>query len=119
MSAAIATDLRRLAGQLLMTGIPGTELDAATAQWLQASGVRAVCLHAANLRDTAQLTRLINAGSVSTEGVELDYALQATRQLKLSGALAYTHARIDQFDCPAGAAASCNVDGQPLPYTPD
>ncbi len=58
MSAAIATDLRRLAGQLLMTGIPGTELDAATAQCLQASGVRAVCLHAANLRDAAQLTRL-------------------------------------------------------------
>ena len=58
MSAAIATDLRRLAGQLLMTGIPGTELDAATAQWLQASGVRAVCLRAANLRDAAQLTRL-------------------------------------------------------------
>ncbi|WP_219133206.1 glycoside hydrolase family 3 N-terminal domain-containing protein [Janthinobacterium sp. UMAB-60] len=58
MSAAIATDLRRLAGQLLMTGIPGIELDAATAQWLQASGVRAVCLRAANLRDAAQLTRL-------------------------------------------------------------
>lgn len=76
----------------------------------------------ANFFDTVAgqvVTRLINAGSVSTEGVELDYALQATRQLKLSGALAYTHARIDQFACPAGAAASCNVDGKPLPYTPD
>ena len=58
MSAAIATDLRRLAGQLLMTGIPGTELDAATAQYLQQHGIRAVCLRAANLRDAAQLTRL-------------------------------------------------------------
>ena len=58
MSAAIATDLRRLAGQLLMTGIRGTELDAATAQCLQQHGIRAVCLHAANLRDAAQLTRL-------------------------------------------------------------
>ena len=58
MSATIATDLRRLAGQLLMTGMPGTELDAAGAQWLQANGVRAVCLRAANLRDTAQLARL-------------------------------------------------------------
>lgn len=58
MSAAIATDLRRLAGQLLMTGIPGTELDAATAQCLQQHGIRAVCLRAANLRDAAQLTRL-------------------------------------------------------------
>ena len=58
MSAAIATDLRLLAGQLLMTAIPGTELDAAIAQWLQQNGIRAVCLHAANLRDAAQLNRL-------------------------------------------------------------
>ncbi|NER62585.1 TonB-dependent receptor, partial [Pseudomonas sp. MAFF212427] len=65
------------------------------------------------------VTRLINAGSVSSEGVELDFALQATAQLKLSGALAYTRARIDQFACPAGAAATCNVDGKPLPYSPD
>ena len=76
----------------------------------------------ANFFDTVAgqvVTRLINAGSVSTEGVELDYALQATRQLRLSGALAYTHARIDKFGCPAGAAASCNVNGKPLPYSPD
>ena len=65
------------------------------------------------------MTRLINAGSVSTEGVELDYALQATQQLKLSGALAYTRARIDQFACPPGAAATCNVNGKPLPFSPD
>ncbi|MCO8167559.1 TonB-dependent receptor [Pseudomonas sp. 21LCFQ02] len=65
------------------------------------------------------VTRLINAGSVKTEGVELDYALQVTSQFKLSGALAYTKARIDTFACPAGAAASCNVDGKTLPYSPD
>ncbi len=76
----------------------------------------------ANFFDTVAgqvVTRLINAGSVSTEGVELDYALQATQQLKLSGALAYTRARIDEFACPAGAAATCNVNGKPLPYSPD
>ena len=76
----------------------------------------------ANFFDTVAgqvVTRLINAGSVSTEGVELDYALRATQNLKLSGALAYTKARIDQFSCPAGAAASCNVDGKTLPYSPD
>nr|WP_255263713.1 TonB-dependent receptor [Pseudomonas aegrilactucae] len=76
----------------------------------------------ANFFDTVAgqvVTRLINAGSVSSEGVELDYAFQATAQLKLSGALAYTRARIDQFACPAGAAATCNVDGKPLPYSPD
>ena len=65
------------------------------------------------------VTRLINAGSVKSEGVELDFALQATSQLKLSGAVAYTKARIDEFACPAGAAASCNVNGKPLPYSPD
>ncbi|WP_350339039.1 TonB-dependent receptor [Pseudomonas sp. Y39-6] len=76
----------------------------------------------ANFYDTVAgqvVTRLINAGSVSTEGVEADYALQATQNLKLSGALAYTRARIDQFSCPAGAAASCNVNGKPLPFSPD
>ncbi|MBD8495951.1 TonB-dependent receptor [Pseudomonas syringae] len=65
------------------------------------------------------VTRLINAGSVKTQGVELDYALQVTSQFKVSGALAYTQARIDSFVCPAGAAASCNVDGKTLPYSPD
>ncbi len=65
------------------------------------------------------VTRLINAGSVSTEGVEADFALQATQNLKLSGAIAYTKARIDTFACPVGAAASCNVDGKTLPFSPD
>ncbi|WP_122666187.1 TonB-dependent receptor [Pseudomonas viridiflava] len=76
----------------------------------------------ANFLDTVAgsvVTRLINAGSVSTEGVEADFALQATQNLKLSGAVAYTRARIDTFACPAGAAASCNVDGKTLPFSPD
>ncbi|WP_437884381.1 TonB-dependent receptor [Pseudomonas sp. LRF_L74] len=68
---------------------------------------------------TSVITRLVNAGTVSSKGVELDYALQVTRQLKLSGALAYTHARIDEFACPSGSAANCNVNGKPLPFTPD
>lgn len=61
MSAAIENDLRLLAGQLLMTGIAGTELDAATAQWLQRSGIRAVCLRAENIADKGQLLRLTAA----------------------------------------------------------
>lgn len=65
------------------------------------------------------VTRLINAGSVTSEGAEFDLALQATRALKLSAALAYTHARIDSFSCPSGAAASCNVNGKTLPFAPD
>ncbi|CAD5109505.1 TonB-dependent receptor [Zestomonas carbonaria] len=76
----------------------------------------------ANFFDTVAnqvVTRLINAGSVKTQGVELDWSLQATRALKLSGALAYTKARVDHFNCPPGAAANCNIDGGRLPFTPD
>ncbi|WP_437882053.1 TonB-dependent receptor [Pseudomonas sp. LRF_L74] len=76
----------------------------------------------ANFYDTVAnqvVTRLINAGSVKTQGVELDYSLQATRNLKFSGAVAYTKARVDSFQCPAGAAATCDIDGAPLPFTPD
>ncbi|AJE23726.1 TonB-dependent receptor [Azotobacter chroococcum] len=65
------------------------------------------------------VTRLVNAGKVYTKGVELDTSLQLTPQLKLSGALAYTEARIDSFKCPAGAASNCNVNGKPLPFSPD
>lgn len=76
----------------------------------------------ANFFDTVAnqvVTRLINAGSVKTQGVELDTSFQATRQLKLSAALAYTKARVDHFNCPAGAAATCDIDGGRLPFTPD
>jgi iron complex outermembrane receptor protein len=69
--------------------------------------------------------RLLRGGPLESlkgmllRGVEADYALQASRNLKLSGALAYTRARIDSFACPAGAAASCNVNGKTLPFSPD
>jgi iron complex outermembrane recepter protein len=76
----------------------------------------------ANFFDTVDgtvVTRLINAGQVSSRGLELDVQAQATRQWQFSAALAYVHARIDQFNCPAGAAASCAVNGKPLPFSPD
>ena len=64
------------------------------------------------------ITRLINAGKVSTRGVELDVSARPTRAFTLSGALAYTDARIDNFNCPPAATASCNLNGQPLPFSP-
>ena len=76
----------------------------------------------ANFFDTVAnqvVTRLVNAGKVKTQGVELDASFQATSQLKLSTAVAYTKARVDHFNCPAGAAANCNIDGGHLPFTPD
>jgi iron complex outermembrane receptor protein len=75
----------------------------------------------ANFYDTVAgtvITRLINAGKVSTRGVELDVNARPTRELTLSAALAYTDASIDSFNCPAAATASCNLNGQPLPFSP-
>jgi len=75
----------------------------------------------ANFFDTVGgtvITRLINAGKVSTRGVELDVTARPTREFTLSGALAYTDAKIDSFNCPPAATASCNLNGQPLPFSP-
>jgi iron complex outermembrane receptor protein len=75
----------------------------------------------ANFYDTAAgavVTRLINAGDVSTRGLELDVTARPTRELTLSGAFAWTDAQIDQFNCPAAAAASCSLDGATLPFAP-
>src|SRR3546814_13661756 len=60
------------------------------------------------------VTRLINAGRVSTRGVEVDVALQPSRAFTLSAGGAYTNARVDNFTCPVGAAASCQINGQQI-----
>jgi iron complex outermembrane receptor protein len=67
----------------------------------------------------ALVTRLINAGSVSTRGVEVDFAYRPRDDLTLSGAAAATRARVDNFNCPAAAGPGCNINGQPLPFAPD
>jgi iron complex outermembrane receptor protein len=75
----------------------------------------------ANFFDTVAgtvITRLINAGDVSTKGVELDINARPTRELTLTASLAYTDASIDSFNCPPAATASCNLNGQPLPFSP-
>jgi iron complex outermembrane receptor protein len=65
------------------------------------------------------VTRLINAGKVNTQGLELDLSARITPDFTLSGALAHTKARVKNFACPPGAAASCDINGKPLPYSPD
>jgi len=52
---------RQLAGRLLMVRFPGTELDAATADFLRSNAVRAVCLFRQNLINTDQTQRLTAA----------------------------------------------------------
>jgi len=48
----------QLAGQLIMIRFPGTELDAATADFLRQNSVRGVCLFRGNMVNSEQLTRL-------------------------------------------------------------
>lgn len=75
----------------------------------------------ANFYDTvagAVVTRLINAGDVSTRGLELELEARPISRLNLSASLAYVDARIDQFNCPVAAAASCSLNGQTLPFSP-
>ena len=65
------------------------------------------------------VSRLINAGDVSTKGLEFDFNARPTPQLTLSGGGAFTEAKIDKFTCPVGSPASCAAhDGRPLPYAP-
>jgi beta-N-acetylhexosaminidase len=54
-------DLRKLAGQLVMVRLFGTELDEDTAAFLKDNRVRGACLFRQNMTDAAQLTRLTGA----------------------------------------------------------
>ncbi len=64
------------------------------------------------------ITRFINAGDVSTKGFEVDFDAKVTKQFTVAGAYAKTKARIDRFNCPAGAACP-SLNGAPLPSAPD
>ena len=64
------------------------------------------------------VTRLINAGEVSTKGVEIDAVGKFVENLTLTGDFSYIDARIDNFNCPPGSAISCQVNGKPLPFAP-
>jgi iron complex outermembrane recepter protein len=65
------------------------------------------------------VTRLINAGKVQTQGIEFDLTARLTPQLTINAAAANTKARVKEFNCPTGAAASCDINGKPLPFAPD
>jgi iron complex outermembrane receptor protein len=55
---------------------------------------------------------------VSTKGLELDFEAKITKEFTISGAYTAMKARVDQFNCPAGATCP-NLSGQPLPFAPD
>jgi len=64
------------------------------------------------------VTRFINAGDVSTKGVEVDMEAKLSSQLSVALAVANTKARVDRFNCPTGATCP-NLNGSPLPSAPD
>ncbi|MEO0369511.1 MAG: TonB-dependent receptor, partial [Pseudomonadota bacterium] len=67
------------------------------------------------------ITRLTNAGDVSTQGVELDFVWQPTENFQLSGGFAKIDAEIDRFNCPIGVApgACTSRRGLDVPFSPD
>ncbi|TCD06659.1 TonB-dependent receptor [Erythrobacteraceae bacterium CFH 75059] len=65
------------------------------------------------------VTRFTNAGRISTRGAELDLIFAPTRDLSLSGGIAYTDARVDQFRQPAGNVTGVIPPGTRLAYAPE
>jgi iron complex outermembrane receptor protein len=64
------------------------------------------------------ITRLTNAGNVSTQGIEFDFVWHATDDLTLSGGLAKIDAEIDEFFCPVGENCT-ERSGLDVPFSPD
>jgi iron complex outermembrane recepter protein len=68
---------------------------------------------------TTTIGRFTNAGTVSTRGVEFDFALRPVRDLSISGGLAYTDARVDAFRIPAVRTPNDIIpNGTPLGFAP-
>ncbi len=66
----------------------------------------------------ATITRLTNAGNVSTQGFEFDFVWQASDNFTLSGGLSKIDAEIDEFFCPVGEDCT-DRSGLDVPFSPD
>ena len=63
------------------------------------------------------ITRLTNAGDVTTKGFEADWLVRPTDNLTFTGGFAYTDAQVDSFRTPAGATQAVRP-GSPLALSP-
>jgi iron complex outermembrane receptor protein len=64
-------------------------------------------------------TRLTNAGTVSTKGLEVDFLAQPVRNWSLNGGFAYTDAQVDNFRLPPGGNPADQIpSGTPLTSAP-
>jgi iron complex outermembrane receptor protein len=64
------------------------------------------------------VTNLINAGSVTSRGVEGQFTARPIEPLTLDADVAYDDAHVVNFFCPPGSPQSCAINGQPLPFAP-
>lgn len=69
--------------------------------------------------DGACITRLTNAGDVTTEGIELDFTWRPIENLTFNGGFASISAEIDEFNCPDEAANCSSRSGLPVPFAPE
>lgn len=65
------------------------------------------------------VTRFTNAGRISTRGGEFDLIFAPSRDVTLSGGLAYTDAHVDQFRQPTGTVTGVIASGTRLAYAPE
>jgi iron complex outermembrane receptor protein len=65
------------------------------------------------------ITRLTNAGDISTRGVEVDFLMRPADNFTVSGGFAYTDAQIDEFNLPPGSPPTADDrSGEQLPFAP-
>ena len=69
--------------------------------------------------DGTCITRLTNAGDVTTDGIEVDFTWRPMENLTLSGGIASINAEIDKFNCPVGASDCSARSGLSVPFAPD
>jgi iron complex outermembrane receptor protein len=71
------------------------------------------------------ITRLTNAGDISTEGIEVEFMWQPTDSLSFGGGVTSLTAEIDRFNCPVDPTtgqppANCSTrSGLAVPFAPD
>lgn len=65
------------------------------------------------------VTRFTNAGRISTRGAELDLIWNPAADVTLSGGIAYTDARVDEFRQPSGNVTGVIAPGTRLAYAPE
>ena len=71
------------------------------------------------LLDGVTITRLTNAGSVTTKGIEFDFMWQVTDNFALTGGLSKVDAEVDEFRCPVTDSSCTGSSGADLPFSPD